>query len=179
MESKATGGKLANPPIDWTISQARALMRPKLKEGVECLCCGQRVQLYVRPLTSAMVHGLILLYRHHKVCGEPTNNFVHIEDYLKNQNCPSSVRGDLPKARFWGFIQGHGDEKTDGNPNNGLYKLLPKGIDFIEGRILVQKSVKLYNNKFYGFDGAETDVFACIKNKFDYSALMGIKKQVA
>lgn len=155
-----------------TIAEAQAYMRPLLKEGVQCPCCLGRAQLYFRPLTSAMIYGLILLSKASEK-EKDIFGFIHFENFFKTKDCPSSVRGDIPKLRYWGFIMPDGEESGDGNPCNGRYKVLPKGIQFIQGKILVQKTVKLYNNKFYGFEGAETDVFACIKNKFDYNVLMG------
>lgn len=152
-----------------TIREARDLMRPHLSKGIKCLCCHQRTQMYSRSLTSSMIYALISFSN----ADQPEDGFIHAEDYFKEQvNSPSSIRGDFPKNRFWGFIESKGDKKEDGNPSSGYYKITQKGLDFICGKILVQKKVKLYNNQFYGFDGPETDVFAVIKNKFDYQALM-------
>lgn len=161
-----------------TIAEAQAYMRPLLKEGVQCPCCTQMVRLYHRPLTSSMIYGLILLS---KASDDVKDifGFIHLENYFKPLDIPASIRADVPKLRFWGFLMPDGEEEGDGNPCNGRYKILPKGIQFIQGKILVQKTIKLYNNKFYGFEGAEIDVYGAIKNKFNYNEIMGIKKQVA
>ena len=164
-----------NENLSKTIQQSRDEMRPLLLEGTTCPCCLQHVQQYRRQLTSAMVYGLIILSKASDN-DKTDRGFIHMEDYLKKQKCPSSVRGDLPKARFWGFIEPGIAQADDGNPNAGYYKLLPKGLDFINGKILVQKAVKIYNNKFYGFDGEEIDVWGAIKNKFNYNSLMGIQQ---
>lgn len=157
-----------------TLSEAQSNLRKEINKGAKCPCCTQFVKLYQRPLTSAMIMGLILLSKASKD-EKDIFGFIHLENFFKTKECPSSTRGDVPKLKYWGFIMPDGEEAGDGNPSNGRYKVLPKGIQFIQGKILVQKSIKLYNNKFYGFEGAETDVFACIKNKFNYAALMGFK----
>lgn len=162
---------------DLTIQQARDIMRPLLNKGTKCLCCGLRTQLYTRSLTSSMVYGLILLYKESQGWieqGKP-DPFVHLETLFKESAIPSSIRADVVKAKFWGFIQARGEKKDDGNPNDGYYALTQKGTQFILGKILVQKSVKIYNNTFYGFDGPEIDVWGAIKNKFSYKDLMGGK----
>lgn len=156
-----------------TIQQARSLMRPELNHGVKCLCCGQRAQMYRRQLTSSMIMGLIILYNEARNKTIPEYHYMHLENFFKPLDVPSSVRGDIHKLRFWGFIEPADGDKEDGNPNNGFYRLTPKGIDFVNAKILVQKYVKIYNNTFYGFAGPEIDVHVAIKNKFNYTEMMG------
>lgn len=158
-----------------TIKEARNLMRPKLKKGTTCLCCGLHTQVYVRPITSAMVYGLILLYRECKDKVYPEYNYVHLEDFFKPLAIPSSIRGDAPKLRFWGLIEPMEGQKEDGNPSTGYYRITKHGIDFINGHCLIFKAVRIYNNTFYGFEGPEIDVYGAIKNKFNYNDLMGGK----
>lgn len=158
-----------------TIKEARNMMRPHLMKGTTCLCCHQRTQLYVRKLTSSMIYGLMLIHREfkkHEEAGKALE-WLHLENFFKGlKDCPAAIRGDLPKMRFWGFIESCGGDKEDGNPNSGYYRITAAGSAFVSGATLARKAVKIYNNQFYGFDGPETDVFAVIKNKFDYKELM-------
>ena len=159
-----------------TIAQARDIMRPKLEKGTVCLCCGQQTRQYKRIITSAMCQGLIYIYTDGAEHMTP-DGYIHLENFFKDLiGVPSSIRGDLPKCRFWGLLEPRGATREDDNPCDGYYKLTQKGKQFVEGKILVRKAVKLYNNKFYGFHGPEIDIFGAIKNKFNYSRLMGLKK---
>lgn len=161
-----------------TIKEARDLMRPLLKKGTTCLCCGLTTKLYTRSLTSSMIMGLILIYREDCRKNLDITNYdtyIHLEDFFKKLNIASSIRGDMPKLRFWGLLHPRGGVGDNGNPNDGYYMITAKGVDFVLGKRLVQKSVKIYNNTFRGFDGPDIDVHVAIKNKFNYSELMGGK----
>lgn len=161
-----------------TVAQAKDFMRPQLNKGVICPCCGLRAQLYTRNLTSSMIHGLILMYRQFTdISHRPVVQYIHIEDFFKSQNVSSSIRGDIPKLRFWGLIEAKKGGKEDGNPNSGLYRVTDKGMGFVEGKILIQKSVKIYNNQCRGFSGPEIDIWGAIKQKFNYSEVMGGKNE--
>lgn len=161
-----------------TIKEARNMMRPHLKKGVQCYCCGQRAQLYVRKLTSSMIWALILIHKEFKKNEREDKygvnlEWLHLENFFKGQaDCPQAIRGDAPKLRFWGFIEPKDGPRDDGNPNSGFYRITAAGSAFVSGATLARKAVKIYNNQFYGFDGPETDIFAVIKNKFDYNSLM-------
>jgi hypothetical protein len=158
-----------------TIKEARDLMRPHLKKGVVCLCCHQRAQLYCRRMTSSMVYGLILLYRESIKQVDPEHHYVHLENFFKPLDIPSSIRADVPKLRFWGLIELMEGERPDGNPSTGFYRITKEGIAFVLGKALVFRSIKIYNNTFYGYDGPEIDIHGAIKGKFNYSELMGGK----
>lgn len=147
-------------PDSMTVKELRSFLRENWEKGCTCVCTNH-VQLYRRPITSAMAYGLILFYRH-----DTTREFIHAEDFFKGvANLPSSIRGDFSKLRFWGLIQANSE-------NEGWYKVTFSGMAFVLGRIKVQSHVKLFNNKKYGMDGEEIDIHGCLKNKFDYNLLM-------
>lgn len=159
---------------DLTIKEARDAMRPKLMEGMKCLCCGQHTQMYKRTLTSSMAYGLIEVYKAHKgiMSAAP---YIHMESYFKAlSGVPASIRGDLPKLRFWGFIEPRSAFMDDGNPNDGYYKITEFGKLFVEGKLLAPKYVKIYNNQLYGNhdDVEEINIVQALKNKFDYHKLI-------
>lgn len=159
-----------------TIEQARVIMRSKLLEGTTCICCKQPVKMYRRTLTSSMCYGLILIYCHSRAMGFPPKNWIHLENFFKALDVPSSIRGDMPKCRFWNFLEQDGEDKEDGNPNSGNYCITRTGIDFVEGKIKANSHVMLYNNKKYpSKDGSkQITIQEALKNKFDYNKLMGI-----
>lgn len=152
-----------------TIEQARDYLRGRMKNGLgsKCPVCTQYVRRYNRPITSAMAYCLILIHKSGK------NEFFHVEDWLKEQNCPSSIRGDFAKLRFWGLIEQMEDlKREDESSRVGYYKITPKGVDFVNGVIKVPRSVKIFNNQFFGFSEKETDIKGALKKKFSYSDLM-------
>lgn len=150
-----------------TVDEARKHLRKNWKEGTTCVCCGQKVMLYHRSLTSAMAWGLYLFY----TAQPDIEGYVHAENFFKKQNCPSSIRGDFPKLRFWGFIMPKPSDSEGDDSSLGMYKILPKGIEFLKGDLIVPAAVLIYNNKFIGFSEKTTDFKGALKNKFNINDL--------
>lgn len=155
---------------DQTIEEARTYLNEHINEGIKCPCCNQHAKIYTRALTSAMAYGLILLY---KAVG-PGKEYIHIEDYFKKLDIPSSIRGDFPKLRFWGLIQPLAAKKEDGNPNSGMYKITTDGILFVQNLLRMPAAARIYNNELLGFggEGKVIDIRQALKNKFNYEELM-------
>ncbi len=154
---------------DQTVAEAKAWMRTEVDKGVRCVCCGQYAKVYVRPLTSSMAYGLILMYKNNP------SGYLHIEDFFKGlRDVPSSVRGDIPKLRFWNLIQPADWETVDGNPKNGYYCITEAGRQFVLGQSTVNSKVRIYNDRFmgYGRDNNMITIHEALKNKFNYSELM-------
>lgn len=147
---------------DIKLGFVRKYLAEKWEEGVECPCCHQWVRLYKRKLTSSMVKALKLMY-------DAPRGWMHVERYLKEQPIGPSVRGDFPKLRYWGLIE----PKPADNPKfpdavePGYYRITDKGIAFVNGAVRVFERVKIYNDKFYGFEGKEIDYNTAKGNQFD------------
>lgn len=119
-----------------------------------------------------MAYALILIYK------KGTDDYFHIEDYLKEQQCSSGIRGDFPKLRFWGFIEPSPKGKADGNKRSGFYRITDQGKKFVRGELTVPIHVKIYNNSFYGYhDESYTGIQKALKNKFNYNELMNYEER--
>lgn len=154
-----------------TIEEAKSYMRKEVDKGVRCVCCGQFARVYVRQITSSMACGLILLYR----ATSYEKQYIHIEDLFKSlTQIPSSVRGDVPKLRFWNLIEPQEGEREDSNPKNGYYCITEAGKQFVLGQITVNSKIRVYNDRFlgYGKDSTMITIQEALKNKFNYSELM-------
>lgn len=155
-----------------TIEQAKELLRPQILKGFICPCCDQPAKMYKRILTSSMAYALIRLFNSTKLSD---GIYIHIEDELKRLDVPSSIRGDVPKLRFFGLLEPMPGNKEDGNPLNGHYKLTPLGRSFIHRQIMVNKYVWLYNNRAFQVNDdipMKIDIVQALKNKFNYEKLM-------
>lgn len=107
---------------DQSLFEARHKLRVALEERrvTECPCCGRHAQVYTRSLYAAIARALKKLLQHRK----QGLDWVKIDGR------------NLAKAQHFGLVQ-HG---------NGMWTLTQKGVDFVEGRISVNRSV-------YEFDG--------------------------
>jgi hypothetical protein len=154
-----------------TIQQAKDAVMASAERGCDCPVCGQKVKIYRRGITSAMAYGLYLLQLWHR--NNPKSEWCHLEQYFKSlPGVSPSIRGDMPKLRHWGLISSKNEKRPDESNRNGLYKITPKGVDFVLGRISVPSNVIILNNKILGFGQIETDFKKALKNKFDFAKLM-------
>lgn len=148
-----------------TLAEAKKYLQDNFKKGISCPCCHQFVKLYPRKITSSMSKALIGMFRETKAGGgekewADSRNYIAIPDVVKFVH--------------WGILEAQEGQRDDGSKRVGWYKLTEKGIEFVNGRISVPMRVKLYNQKFYGFEGGEVYIYDTFKNRFDYNELMGI-----
>lgn len=157
-----------------TIKEAKDAMRPLLRKGCKCPVCGQDVKMYSRPLTSAMAAGLILMFKYELLTGL-NGEWLHVENFFKSQRqLPASIRGDIPKLRFWGLIEPMPGKREDGNPCNGYYRITNHGASFAQGGSTTMSHIQLYNNKAYGYPAHAKPITIeqALKNKFNFLELM-------
>lgn len=158
---------VSKPPAVGSLEEAKTQLRASFKtKGMKCPCCTQFVKMYNRAITSAMACALIYIHKSGK------REFFHVEDYLKEIDCPSSIRGDFAKLRFFGLIESIDLTRKDGSDRSGYYKITQKGIDFVNGTIQVPRAVRIFNNATYGMDEEMIDIHQALKNKFSYKDLM-------
>lgn len=150
-----------------TLVEVKDYLKENWKQGCLCPACTQNVKLYRRSLTSSMAYALILIYKH-------GSDYFHVEKYLKALDCPSSIRGDFPKLRFFGLIESREEIREDGSGRNGYYRITQKGIDFVNYQHHAPEAVYIFNNKVYPPETPvkEISIIEALKNKFNYSELM-------
>ena len=135
-------------------------------EGFICPCCSQFVKRYTRKLNSSMAAVLLIIWKSGKT------GFIHVENYLKENNY-SHLRADFHKLCYWSLLEKKSGERQDGSKRNGYYRITGRGIAFAEGTLTVPQNVKIFNNKFEGFEGKEINVHQAIGSRFSYNELMG------
>lgn len=146
--------------------QTKLIKGVQSKGGTRCWACGQHAQVYRRRLNAPMCRALILIYRYYQRVA--LSKSIHIEGYLKRCNTSSSTRGDVAKLRYWGLLK----KCEDGKSRAGHYWLTGSGMSFVKGLMTAPEFIKLYNNKFWGFEGNEINIAQAIKNEFNYDELM-------
>ena len=139
--------------------------KDKKDEGYICPCCNQFVKRYTRKLNSSMGAVLVLLWR------SGQTGFIHVENFLKANNY-SHLRADFHKLCWWNLLERKSGERDDGSKRNGYYKITGRGISFANGTLKVPKCVKIFNNKFEGFEGEEININDALGSRFSYNELM-------
>ena len=152
----------------YTIDEARAELRKNWETGLNCPCCGQRVQLYKVVLTSAQTTGLVNLYRMDK---KQPNQYFKISDIEAYKEGFSG--GSFAKCKHWGLAVDQVNTDTH-KRTSGMWAITDLGRRFVEGKVTVPKYVQLYNKKKYGDPTHEAvHIQDTFKSRFDYHKLMG------
>ncbi|WP_179475358.1 hypothetical protein [Mycolicibacterium vinylchloridicum] len=148
-------------PQKATIAEGIDYVADHIEEGVNCPVCDQHVQLYYRKLNAQMASVAIAMYR---VAG---GDWVHIPSL-------QMLRADETKLRYWGLIEARpDDERDDGSPRTGWWRLTWDGIQFVLGNLRVQNAAVVFNGECLRLDGPLISVREALGRRFRYDELMG------
>ncbi len=142
--------------------------QPKKRQSVDagycCPHCHRLVKRYRRSINSNMAYVLLLLYK------SGLRDWVKVEQWLienGHQRC-----GDFHKLVLFGLLDKMVEERTDGSPRNGYYRLNGKSLLFVEGKLTVKEKAVILNGTFEGFEGKDITIQDALGVKFDYNSLM-------
>jgi hypothetical protein len=139
-------------------------------EGTHCRACGQFVKVYPRQIHSTIARALILGYHLSRRSKDGT---FHINDIMRDRDTLKAY-GDIQKTRMWDLLDPITSDEppASGARTLGLWRFLPKGIDFIENKIQIPKYAYVYDNTLLGYSEEKTDIIKCLHKKFNYYELM-------
>ena len=159
-----------------TLGEAREYVQINRKEGVRCPCCDIWTKINPRNIYKGAVESLIGLYRLHQE--DPTFHHVSTFDFKwwidkqKTERVPG--RGDFAKLRYWHLIR---PQIIDGHWGQGMWKITPRGIDWLEGKITVTKYALILDSECIGFEGPEWGVEDAWDEPFDLEKMMAYEIQ--
>lgn len=133
-------------------------------KGYICKCCGLFVKRYCRPLNSNMALALIVLYK------SGLKDYVHLENLMAEKGYKRC--GDASYLIYWRFLERLRERRPDNSTRNGMYRITPMGIMFVEGKIKAKARCYVFNNSWEGFTGEEINILDALGTKFSYADLM-------
>lgn len=151
-----------------TLAEVKIHLRKNWEKGTKCPACGQHVQVYRYKLFMTSAVALIQLYI--LSIKNPTTEYFHVSKFAE-ANTTKIRSPHFAELRFWNLVRPM-DSKTGTHNASGFWKITEKGKTFVRGRESVAKYIKIYNNKFVGFEGDQVTIKDCLGNKFDYSEVM-------
>lgn len=132
-------------------------------KGKKCPCCGRYAQIYYRGISKTVAKQLATLW----ALQQTPESYVHASKLVLG----SSGAGDLTKAKYFGLI-----EEKPHTPNekktSGLWRLTPKGVDFIRGRVAIPRRVAIYNDEVLGYSDKTMMFHEALGEPFNYKAMM-------
>lgn len=132
--------------------------------GFYCKHCGAYNKRYKRKFNSNMAIALIALYKN------LGGDYVHLESFLASKGLKRC--GDASYLRFYNFIDKKKENRDDGSPRNGFYKITGLGCLFVEKKITARETFLILHNRLEGFEGKE--IFIDQVPKFRYDELMSL-----
>lgn len=167
-------GAIGNPATEEEIAKypakevgiVRDWLKPKLKEGVECPCCGKQCRIYGRKLNSGMASFMIIMYK------RSPHDWMYVRTWSKKIKCiddiqVNAINGDFSYLLHWKLLEQKPQE-------SGKWRLTSLGRQFVEGKVSVPRKLFLLNNKCIDQSDEQTDIHHALGNKFDYDELMAV-----
>ena len=158
-------------PKTISLEDAKEWVKTNVTKGAICPCCDQLARRYQRKLTSSMAAALILIRRAFRT----QSDWLHVPDYLSEVATESAIvrGGDWAKLTHWQLIEAKSDEsRKDGSRRVGLYKITPRGVDFVERRVTVPKYAYIYAQHLIGLSEKMTTIDDALRDRFNYGELM-------
>lgn len=161
---------------DTTVVESRRVLFEKVNKGHEAKCsvCGQLMAYRPRYIRACHAVALRLLYLEWK----KGVVWTHVETMLMKHGIQivGSWR-EIPLLQWWGMIEKKPEQKPDGNPRAGFWRITQEGRDFVERRpgcVFVPGAVVMYNNMMQRFDdkAKRVSLKSAASRHFDYQLLM-------
>jgi hypothetical protein len=141
------------------------------QHGGICPCCDRFTKVYERCFNRAMAEALIWLYSETKRGKADSNGYVNIGDAAPRHVMRNG--GSLASGRWWGLVEKLAlDDDDEIRHSSGTWKITPRGIDFVEGKISIPSHVRTYNAANIGNSDTLTTISKSLKRPFNYSELM-------
>lgn len=144
-----------------TIREAKQYLKEGFSEGTNCPCCGQRVKLYKRGVSSGGAMMLINLY--HK-----KDEWTYAGDVVEGVNS-----GDFYRLQLWDLVAiKPKDESDNSKAGTAMFKITEQGKLFVENKLTIIKYKHVFNGTVWGESGDQVNIIHALNNKFNYIELM-------
>jgi hypothetical protein len=152
------GDQLAFLGTEPTARDVREAVLQGRHDGITCPTCDQYAKVYRRNINSGMARSLILLYRQGP-------GFVHVPTAI---GARSREEG---KLAYWGLAEEEHVVREDGG-RAGWWRITSLGVQFVLGRVSVQKYALVYNGRVLEHDGPPWTIRDALGKRFNYAELM-------
>lgn len=151
-----------------TLAEARAYLNENWTtgKGIACPCCHQNVYLYPRRIYATSAIGIINLY--HLTREQPDVPYFHIKAIERHRK---SGGGDFAKFKTWGLVEEQLNTDTK-KRTSGYWRITPKGERYVRGELTIPKVARIYNKRFFYFEGEQVSIKDALGKNFDYAELM-------
>ena len=150
-----------------TLVEARQQFNNAIKDkGVNCPCCGRWGKINGYQITSTQVMGMLWML----------NNFRKSE-WIDIGKAHKMILRSKPLAtlRHWELVEKKPKDLKEDKRASGLWRLTPKGRDFLRKKIALPKYAFVFNSRLVKYSKQEIDVVQALGKKFSYEEVMKTK----
>jgi len=141
-----------------SVEFVRNWMKPQLKEGVECPCCGRFTKIYRRNINNGMVRFLVDFYKRHGTDQVIIANYsVTDQQHAHHQ--------EYEKLPHWGLL-----DHDNSTPRKWWITKL--GCEFVNNQVHVRKYIWLKHGVCVGQSGELVGIKKAAGAHFNYDELM-------
>lgn len=137
------------------------------RKGTDCPCCDRYGQIYRRHLYSRP--ALTLVYTYPWFRNHPGEYLAVSKFCMRKYSFRSSENGKLV---YFDMFEPRPGLRDDGSKRHGLYRITDLGVEFVLGRVKVQKTKVIYDDEIWSTEGPMIGIVEALGKKFDYHDLM-------
>jgi hypothetical protein len=138
-------------------------------EHENCNGCGRPMHRYKRKITMGMKEFLLILYRLNK--NKPDQKYFHYREIITNK----SGGLDYSLNESFGLIE-RKSATVSRTVSNGLWRITPAGIGFVESKVSVPKFLYIYMGRVEGESNEQVFINQVGKNKFNLEEAIQISE---
>lgn len=147
-----------------TLAEARQQFQKAIKgEGARCPCCRRWGKINGYQVTSTQVRGMIWMVKRFRRSA-----------WVDLSKAPKWVLRSKSMATLhhWELLEAKPKGADEDKRGSGLWRLTPRGRDFVYGRITLPKHAFVFDNKLIKFSREQVNVIQALGKKFSYEELM-------
>lgn len=137
-----------------------------------CPCCDHRVQFYRRKFHRTMALDVIWLEYQRRRHGDEFVRVKHRKLFGREYAADTS---DLGKLKHWGLAEPMPNEDPT-KKTSGYWRITKRGTQLMRGEIKVRQYAVIYLDRLYRYEGPEVSISSALGKRFDYSELMGYRR---
>lgn len=164
--------KFPKDPNEATLEEAKAWLRKRVDKGAHCPCCNKPVRVFTYKFHTTMARVLLLVYR---VAEEmkPEGGWFHIQKELEKRGYDHPQDLVYSKLRYWKLIESE-TGRTGGGPGKGVWRITERGRQFAEGKILIERTARIYDKKALpsGQAQEQVSIHDALGDRFNYDDMM-------
>lgn len=150
-----------------TLVEARQQFNSAIKDkGANCPCCKRWGKINGYQITSTQTRGMIWMLK----------NFRKNE-WIDLGKAPKWILRSKSMATLhhWGLLEAKPKKDDEDKRASGLWRLTPRGHDFIRRRTTMPKYAFVFDNRLIKVSKEQVDVVQTLGKKFSYEELMSTR----